>query len=214
MKGKEGRIRGNMIGKRVNMSLRTVIVPDPTININEVGVPLNLAKQNTYPEYVTSKNLGAMTELVYNGPNKYPGALAILRTEYDELGNQTEREFRLDKNRSPPQLMLGDKVERHLMNGDYGLYNRQPSLHKTSMMGHKIKIIEDPDIFTFRMNESVTEPYNADFDGDEMNLHIPQTEQVKTELMLIANAKINLSIQQLAKLLLNRDLIPWSVHIL
>lgn len=189
MKGKEGRIRGNMIGKRVNMSLRTVIVPDPTININEVGVPLNLAKQNTYPEYVTSKNLGAMTELVYNGPNKYPGALAILRTEYDELGNQTEREFRLDKNRSPPQLMLGDKVERHLMNGDYGLYNRQPSLHKTSMMGHKIKIIEDPDIFTFRMNESVTEPYNADFDGDEMNLHIPQTEQVKTELMLIANAK-------------------------
>lgn len=162
MKGKEGRIRGNMIGKRVNMSIRTVIVPDPMININEIGVPLILAKQNTYPEYVTSKNLGAMTELVNNGPNKYPGALAILRTEFDELGNPTEREFRLDKNRTPPALMLGDKVERHLMNNDYVLYNRQPSLHKTSMMGHKIKIIENPDIFTFRMNESVTEPYNAD----------------------------------------------------
>ena len=69
-------------------------------------------------------------------------------------------------------------MERHLNDGDFVLFNRQPSLHKMSIMGHKIRIMP---YSTFRLNLSVTSPYNADFDGDEMNLHVPQTEEARTE---------------------------------
>src|SRR5690606_27128208 len=86
------------------------------------------------------------------------------------------------------ELSIGDVVERHLINGDMVIFNRQPSLHKLSMMGHFCHINDDPAYMTLRLNVSATNPYNADLDGDEMNLHIPQTIQTVVEVRLIMNA--------------------------
>ncbi|RYR37877.1 hypothetical protein Ahy_A09g042792 [Arachis hypogaea] len=122
LKAKEGRIRGNLMGKRVDFSARTVITPDPNINIDELGVPWSIALNLSHPE----------------------------------------------------------TVERHLMDGDLVLLNRQPSLHKMSIMGHRIKIMP---YSTFRLNLSATKPYNADFDGDEMNMHVPQSFETRAELL-------------------------------
>jgi DNA-directed RNA polymerase II subunit RPB1 len=188
LKGKEGRIRGNLMGKRVNMSGRTVITADPFISLNEVGIPLNIARILTYPEIVTPNNLERMKKLVKNGRRKYPGANFVIKTGIDEDGNEYHKIYHLKYMQKMLPLKVGDIVERHLMNGDIVLFNRQPSLHKLSMMGHFCQIIEDPKLLTFRVNVSVTEPYNADFDGDEMNIFVPQSIQTAVELRLIANA--------------------------
>ena len=77
------------------------------------------------------------------------------------------------------ELNYGDIVHRHLQDGDIGFFNRQPSLHRMSMMAHRIKVVQDK---TFRLNVTVCKPYNADFDGDEMNMHLPQSIQSRYEL--------------------------------
>lgn len=163
LKGKEGRVRGNLMGKRVNFSARTVITSDPNIALNEVGVPLIIAKNLTYPEYVTSKNIDFLTELVRNGRRKYPGANFVRKTHIDADGNETMITTSLKHAQRMPTLNIGDIVDRHLVNGDVVIFNRQPSLHKMSMMGHKIHVLSDPKILTFRVNVSVTDPYNADW---------------------------------------------------
>lgn len=173
LKGKEGRIRGNLMGKRVDFSARTVITADPNLSIDEVGVPRSIALNLTYPEIVTPLNIDRMRELVENGPNIYPGAKYIVR----EDGSRIDLRYVVKK--SETHLEYGYKVERHLQDGDIIVFNRQPSLHKMSMMGHKIRIMP---YSTFRLNLSVTTPYNADFDGDEMNLHVPQTLETKAEI--------------------------------
>ena len=171
LKGKEGRIRGNLMGKRVDYSARTVITPDPNLAIDEVGVPRSIARNLTYPEIVTPFNIERLQELVNNGPIELPGARYIIRKDG----------LRLDLRQSHVQthLQYGYRVERHIEDGDIVMFNRQPSLHKMSIMSHRVKIMP---YSTFRLNLSVTTPYNADFDGDEMNLHVMQSMEAKPNL--------------------------------
>ena len=173
---KEGRIRYNIQGKRVEFSARSVITPDPNISIGELGVPLKIAMNLTFPEKVTPYNRQQMYKLIQNGPDKHPGAKTIVR--------QDGRMISLKHiNTKEIVLHVGDVINRHLNDGDIVLFNRQPTLHRMSMMGHRVKVLP---FNTFRLNVSVTSPYNADFDGDEMNAHIPQSYEAATELMEIA----------------------------
>jgi DNA-directed RNA polymerase II subunit RPB1 len=183
LKGKQGRIRGNLLGKRTNFSGRTVITSNPDVGTDELGVPLKLAMTLTFPEVVTPQNIGRLTKLVKNGRDEYPGANYV----YPKGNNRRPIDLRYRKKNI--KLYYGDIVERHLIDGDYVLYNRQPSLHKLSMMGHRCVILRDPELTTFGMNVSVTAPYNADYDGDEMNIFVPQSIQAATELEMIANVR-------------------------
>ncbi|OXA46492.1 DNA-directed RNA polymerase II subunit RPB1 [Folsomia candida] len=173
LKGKEGRIRGNLMGKRVDFSARTVITPDPNLRIDQVGVPRSIAQNLTFPEIVTPFNMDKMTELVARGNNQYPGAKYIIRSNGDRI------DLRFHPKSSDLHLQLGYRVERHIRDGDLVIFNRQPTLHKMSMMGHRVKVLPWS---TFRMNLSCTTPYNADFDGDEMNLHVPQSMETRAEV--------------------------------
>ena len=179
LKHKEGRIRGNLMGKRVDFSARTVITPDPNLSIDELGVPLKIAMNLTFPEVVNEHNIDEMRALVVTGPEGYPGAKHVRKTAE---GNRT---VRLKGHPDPSSIVLepGDVVERHLRNGDYVLFNRQPSLHKMSMMAHRVRVM---DYMTFRLNVCVCACYNADFDGDEMNMHVPQSLQTHHELRELA----------------------------
>ncbi len=167
--GKDGRVRGNLMGKRVDFSARTVITADPNLSIDEVGVPKNIASNLTIPEIVTDYNKDRLLELVKRGPNLYPGAKFIIK-------NGTKIDLKIAKFK---ELKNGYVVERHLMDGDPILFNRQPSLHKMSIMGHRVKVLNES---TFRLNLACTSPYNADFDGDEMNMHVPQSLTAKAEI--------------------------------
>lgn len=178
LKSKEGRIRGNLMGKRVDFSARSVVTPDPNISIDELGVPVKIAMNLTFPEVVHPLNKSRLQQLVDNGPDVYPGARYVRKG--DEM-----RTIRLVKDLPRGTVILddGDVVDRHLINGDYVLFNRQPSLHKMSMMGHRVHVMPYD---TFRLNPCVTPAYNADFDGDEMNAHVPQSMQTAVELAELA----------------------------
>jgi DNA-directed RNA polymerase subunit A' len=178
LKGKEGRFRSNLSGKRVDFSARSVISPNPYISINEVGVPIEIAKILTIPTNVNDWNIEEMKQMVLNGPFKHPGANYIIRNDRRRI------DLRYVKNRKIIADMLapGFTIERHLNNGDLVLFNRQPSLHRMSIMAHEVKIMKGR---TFRLNLTVCPPYNADFDGDEMNLHVPQSEEARTEAELL-----------------------------
>ena len=176
LKGKEGRIRNNLMGKRVDYSARSVITPDPNIELDELGVPIKIALNLTFPETVTKLNIKKLTKLVRNGSQKHPGVKTIIRKDNDMKITVHE------KNKNSIELELGDIVNRHLIDGDFVLFNRQPSLHKMSMMGHRVRVMKGN---TFRLNISVTPPYNADFDGDEMNMHAPQSISSVAELKYI-----------------------------
>jgi DNA-directed RNA polymerase beta' subunit len=179
MKKKEGRIRGNLNGKRVDQSARSVITPDPYISIDELGVPIRVALNITFQETVNEYNIEEMRKLIMNGSNKWPGAKYVKKT--NEIGPINLKYADLGK--IATELHFGDVVHRHLNDGDYVLFNRQPSLHKMSMMCHKVIIMPYQ---TFRLNVLDTPPYNADFDGDEMNLHCPQNIQTMSELKDLA----------------------------
>ncbi|KAI1766640.1 beta and beta-prime subunits of DNA dependent RNA-polymerase [Hypoxylon sp. FL1150] len=183
LKGKEGRLRGNLMGKRVDFSARTVITGDANISLDEVGVPKSIARILTYPETVTPYNIERLHQLVQNGPNEHPGAKYVIRTDGSRI------DLRHHKRAGSINLEYGWKVERHLVDGDYIIFNRQPSLHKESMMGHRVKVMP---YSTFRLNLSVTSPYNADFDGDEMNLHVPQTEETRAEIRELCMVPLNI----------------------
>ncbi len=184
--GKEGRLRGNVLGKRVDYSARTVISPDPCIAMNEIGVPILICKILTFPEIVTPLNIIKLQKRVDNGANKYPGANIVTKKEKE---NEKSYDICLFRRSSKVILEMGDTVHRHLYNDDYILFNRQPTLHRMSMMGHKIKPLYDQ---SFRLNPSVTHPYNADFDGDEMNGMLPQNITSMLEIALIANVTKNI----------------------
>ncbi|KAE9418676.1 hypothetical protein Angca_003189, partial [Angiostrongylus cantonensis] len=177
LKGKEGRIRGNLMGKRVDFSARTVITADPNLPIDTVGVPRTIAQNLTFPEIVTPFNIDKLQELVNRGDSQYPGAKYIIRE------NGARVDLRYHPRAADLHLQPGYRVERHMRDGDIIVFNRQPTLHKMSMMGHRVKILPWS---TFRMNLSVTTPYNADFDGDEMNLHLPQSLETRAEIEEIA----------------------------
>jgi len=164
LKGKEGRLRNNLMGKRVNYSARTVITPDPTLEINELGVPIAIAKNLTFPEIVSPQNIEFLQKLVNNN-KKYPGANFVIKKP-DYKDDKPVKTNYLPLTGSV-ELKYGEIVERHLMDGDYVLLNRAPTLHKQSMMALKIKVIDNPDYCTFRFNPAICHPFNADFDGDK-----------------------------------------------
>ena len=179
--GKKGFIRNNLIGKRVNYSARTVISPDPKLRLNEVGIPYEIAMRLSIPEKVTKFNLEYMKEFVRNGPLKYPGANYVrTKTGAKKILLPELLETIAD------ELEIGFVVDRHLVDGDNVIFNRQPSLHKLSMMGHVVKVLP---IKTFAINPGICEPYNADFDGDEMNLHICQTIEGRQEIERLMDVK-------------------------
>lgn len=177
IKSKEGRIRHNLAGKRTNFCARTVISPDPMLGMNEVGVPLYVAMKLSVPETVNEWNLAYVKKFVENGPDKYPGANYIVRPDGKKKKITEET-----KEAALEELQPGYLVERHLLDGDIAVFNRQPSLHRMSMMCHRIKVLPYK---TLRLNPAVCAPYNADFDGDEMNLHIPQTEESRAEAEML-----------------------------
>jgi len=178
LKGKEGRFRGSLSGKRVDFSSRTVISPDPNLDLAEVGVPESIAKKLTIPEIVTEWNIEKLKKLVINGPDTWPGVNYIVRPD----GVKIRLDFVEDRSIIADSLEAGYLIERHLLDGDIVLFNRQPSLHQMSIMGHHVRVLPGK---TFRLHPSVCPPYNADFDGDEMNLHVPQSEESRAEALLL-----------------------------
>ena len=178
LKGKEGRFRGSLSGKRVDFSSRTVISPDPNLDLSEVGVPETVAMKLTIPEIVTEWNIERMRKLVINGPDKFPGVNYIVRPD----GVKIRLDFVEDRSTIAETLEIGYLVERHLADGDIVMFNRQPSLHQMSIMAHYVRVLPGK---TFRLHPSVCPPYNADFDGDEMNLHVPQSEEARAEAILL-----------------------------
>lgn len=187
LKGKQGRFRGNLSGKRVDFSGRTVISPDPNLGIDQVAVPELVAKNMTYPERVNRQNIEKLRQCVRNGCDIWPGAQAVMKK--DEDYSKWNLKW-ADREKRASALAVGDIVERHLEDGDVVLFNRQPSLHKLSIMSHLVKVRPWR---TFRLNECVCNPYNADFDGDEMNLHVPQTEEARAEAINLMGVKYNLA---------------------
>tara|TARA_Y100000034_G_scaffold77147_1_gene92684 strand:+ start:4132 stop:7584 length:3453 start_codon:yes stop_codon:yes gene_type:complete len=182
IKGKEGRIRKNLTGKRVNFSARTVISPDPNLKINEVGVPYEVAKILTVAEKVTSLNIERLKELMLK--KQYPGANYIVR--HDGKRKRITEDLREEL---VNEIEPGYIVERHLIDGDIVLFNRHPSLHRASLMAHFVRVLP---YRTFRLHPSVCFPYNADFDGDEMNIHGPQNEEARAEAEILLNVENNL----------------------
>ena len=168
IKGKEGRIRKNLAGKRVNYSGRTVISPDPHIAINEVGIPFEIAKVVTVAEGVTDMNIEKLKKLIQQA-EVYPGANYVIRPDGKRKKISPELKEEIIN-----EIVPGYKVERHLQDGDVVLFNRHPSLHRGSLMAHYVRVLPGR---TFRMHPAVAAPYNADFDGDEMNIHSPQQKK-------------------------------------
>jgi DNA-directed RNA polymerase beta' subunit len=177
--GKEGRVRGNLMGKRVDQSARTVITGDPNLSMDQVGVPVVIAMDLTIPERVSEHNIQKLQYLVDNGPNKHPGARYVIIYPGPEDQSREIRKIDLKYVKNQITLKPGYVVERHLDDEDVVLFNRQPSLHKMSIMGHRVKVQQE---MTFRLNLSCCAAYNADFDGDEMNLHVPQSLVARAEV--------------------------------
>jgi DNA-directed RNA polymerase II subunit RPB1 len=177
LNSKNGRIRGNLMGKRVDFSARSVITGDPNLSIKQLGVPMKIAMNITKPVIVNNLNRDFLLKLIQNGPDIHPGAKILERRTGENISLRY-----VDRNSI--RLENGDKVHRHMMDGDAVLFNRQPSLHRMSMMAHIVKIMKKGD--TFRINVSDCAPYNGDFDGDEMNMHMPQNILAETELRHLA----------------------------
>ncbi|KAK9452749.1 hypothetical protein V1511DRAFT_519383 [Dipodascopsis uninucleata] len=188
---KEGLFRKHMMGKRVNYAARSVISPDPNIETNEIGIPPVFAIKLTYPEPVTPYNFQEMRKAVINGPLTWPGATHIEKEDGSLIALHTmttEQRTALANQLLTPSFgfsVTNKKVHRHIRNQDVVIMNRQPTLHKASMMGHRVKVLRGEK--TLRLHYANTNAYNADFDGDEMNLHFPQNENARAEAYMIAN---------------------------
>lgn len=184
LSGKMGRIRGNLLGKRVDFAARTVVVPDPNLDLDEVGVPESIALGITMNVAVNPHNLAELSECVALGKDVLGGA--------ETVTTEGGQRIHLDRALSRPVLLPGMTVQRYLRDGDLVIVNRQPSLHRQSMMGHRIKIYLGMDRHPFGLNLSATTPYNADFDGDEMNMHVPQNVEALAEVreLMSANSQI------------------------
>ncbi len=193
LKGKDGRFRGSLSGKRVNFSSRSVISPDPNISLNEIGVPERIAKETTQKVKVTRENIKELSECVRRGPENHPGANYITKDKgrrvkigeenSEDLAEEMLESEEIEETDSEGKPKgLGWEVERHLKNGDIVLFNRQPSLHRMSMMAHEVVVMPGR---TFRLNTTVCPPYNADFDGDEMNMHVLQGEEARAEARVL-----------------------------
>lgn len=193
---KEGRLRGNLNGKRVDQSARTVVTPDPLLSITEIGVPRSVAMNLVVPEEVNQYNIDSLREFVGLGPDHYPGARYVKR---GRDGRMVSLRF-ADKKQVTGALQMGDTVYRHLMEGDPVLFNRQPSLHKVSMMQHYVRVMPYD---TFRLSPTCCAPYNADFDGDEMNVMNPQSLAAACEIIDLAGVACHLRSPKNGKPIIN-----------
>lgn len=190
---KEGLFRKHMMGKRVNYAARSVISPDPNLETNEIGVPPVFAVKLTYPEPVTPNNVAELRRAIINGPDKWPGAIQVQNEDglmVSLIGMALEQRKAVANQLMTPSNsaasdVINKKVYRHIKNKDVVIMNRQPTLHKASMMGHKVRVL--PGEKTLRLHYANTGAYNADFDGDEMNMHFPQNENAKSEALNLAN---------------------------
>lgn len=162
-----------------------MISPDPNVGIDQVVVPKYIAQRLTYPERVNTTNINILKRAVLNGPDSWPGACYVNKLD----GSKCNLRYANPKNVSE-RLAVGDIVERHIWDGDIVLFNRQPSLHRMSIMAHRAIVMQGS---TLRFNECVCSPYNADFDGDEMNLHFPQTEEARAEAFHLMGVLNNLT---------------------
>ena len=190
---KEGLFRKHMMGKRVNFAARSVISPDALIETLEIGVPLVFAKRLTFPEPVTEYNVDILRQAVINGPDQHPGASHVemedgTLSSLEVLSPEARRSL-ADQLMAPPTkpeyAANNKKVLRHIRDGDSVIMNRQPTLHKPSMMSHRVRVLQGEK--TLRMHYANCNTYNADFDGDEMNLHFPQNQLARAEAQMIAN---------------------------
>lgn len=190
---KTGLIRMHMMGKRVNFAARSVITPDPNVDIDEIGIPDAFATKLTYPVPVTEWNVDELRKMVINGPNKHPGAEKVeivdgrvIRIPPDSVQKRKSLAKRL---LTPDEFKTSNLkiVHRHLVNGDILILNRQPSLHKPSMMAHRARILKGEK--TLRLHYANCKSYNADFDGDEMNAHFPQNEIARSEAYNIMSVR-------------------------
>ena len=195
LKGKEGRFRYNLSGKRVNFAGRTVISPDLKISVGEVGVPQLMAEEITVPVHVTEWNIDEVRELIKR--DEYPRALYIIRP------NGTRKRITPDNREDIlEELAPGYIVERQIMDGDIALFNRQPSLHRISLMAHRVRVLPGK---TLRINPLANKPYNADFDGDEMNIHFVQTKDAQTESRELIAVKYNMISPRHGRILVTAD---------
>ncbi|XP_047991177.1 DNA-directed RNA polymerase I subunit RPA1 [Leguminivora glycinivorella] len=190
---KTGVIRMHMMGKRVNFAARSVITPDPNVDIDEIGIPDAFATKLTYPVPVTEWNVEELRKMVINGPNKHPGAEKleiengrVILIPADSIQKRKSIAKRL---LTPDEYKKSSLkiVHRHLVNGDVLILNRQPSLHKPSMMAHRARILKGEK--TLRLHYANCKSYNADFDGDEMNAHFPQKEIARSEAYHIMSVR-------------------------
>ncbi|XP_022971295.1 DNA-directed RNA polymerase I subunit 1 [Cucurbita maxima] len=197
---KEGMFRQKMMGKRVNFACRSVISPDPYLAVNEIGIPPYFALRLTYPERVTAWNVQKLRNAIINGPETHPGATHYIdKLATVKLNLKPSRKSRISISRKLPSSrgvvvdqgsddyeFEGKIVNRHLEDGDIVLVNRQPTLHKPSIMAHVVRVLKGEK--TIRMHYANCSTYNADFDGDEMNVHFPQDEISRAEAYNIVNA--------------------------
>ena len=191
---KEGLFRKHMMGKRVDFCCRSVISPDPFLASGEIGLPVKFARGLDYPEPVTPHNVDYLRRLVTNGPEVWPGANWVETPRASGGVQKTDlKRVQSAKRRAAiaQQLLTtpGQKVGRHVLDGDSVLVNRQPSLHKPSIMAHKVKVLSAASLEhhqTLRMHYANCNAYNADFDGDEINVHFPQSELARAECEVIA----------------------------
>ncbi len=189
---KEGLFRRNMMGKRVNYAARTVISPDPYIETDEIGIPMVFAKKLTFPTPVTWHNYEQLAKAVINGPDEHPGATQVEKDGIVKSLKGVSREGRVALSKTllehaPLQPGSTAVVHAHVQSGDFVLLNRQPSLHKPSMMGMKVRVLGQER--TMRMHYANCSSFNADFDGDEMNIHLPQSLNAKTDIRFAAMSR-------------------------
>ena len=223
--GKEGQLRNNLMGKRVDKSARTVIGPDPTLKVNEIAIPYEIADILTYPVKVTEHNIEELSRMLYSHRVNYvirkdsglrinmkyalykqrtrlqfgdyirktDGSYVFIKNEKQffmlEDGDVIIRDGKEFREYEPPilknfRLEIGDTVERKLQDGDIVLLNRQPTLHKGSMMAFNCRLRKGK---TIRTNLAITKSFNADFDGDEMNIHAPNSVETETELRMLSS---------------------------
>ncbi|XP_058135025.1 DNA-directed RNA polymerase I subunit RPA1 [Dasypus novemcinctus] len=189
---KEGLFRKHMMGKRVDYAARSVICPDMYIDTNEIGIPMVFATKLTYPQPVTPWNVQELRQAVINGPSVHPGASMVINEDGSRTAlsaaDPAQREAVAKQLLTPPTgapKPQGMKtVCRHVKNGDILLLNRQPTLHRPSIQAHRARIL--PEERVLRLHYANCKAYNADFDGDEMNAHFPQSELGRAEACVLA----------------------------
>ena len=185
--GKDGMLKHDMQGKRINMCARTVIIGNPDLEISQIGVPEAVCVELSMPERVYALNREELARCVRIGKGKLGGASEVitLKKETLLLGTFDEK----GRDAIARNLRDGFIVKRHLRDGDPIMMNRQPTLHRGSMMTHSVKVTKSK---CFELSAGATGPYNADFDGDEMNAVSMQTLEARAEC--VAHASLRLSI--------------------